>query len=91
MEYTVKVIIGNKAEKQLEKLHKGDNDLFKKIIKTIYGYAENPKGNFDVKVIEGEKNKFRIRVNNYRILFKYANEEMIIVEVNTRGDIYKKG
>jgi len=84
------VVLGNKAEKKLEKIHKGDKKNFSKIIETIYEYAGNSGEHFDVKQLEGETCKFRIRVNNYRILFKIENNNMIIVDVDVRGNIYKK-
>jgi len=44
----------------------------------------------DFKKISGSDNLFRIRSWKFRILFKKELWEGVIIDVNTRWDIYKK-
>ena len=47
-----------------------------------------PEGN--VKVLQGSKGSFRLRVGNWRILFSRLEKDMIYIEkIGPRGDIYK--
>ncbi len=51
-----------------------------------------PKG--DIKNLQGIQDMYRLRVGKYRILYEYRKDEnnnalLYIVEVGSRGDIYK--
>ncbi|MBC2856962.1 hypothetical protein H3N56_11005 [Cetobacterium sp. 2A] len=49
--------------------------------------------NIDVKLLKGYKDLFRMRIRDYRIIYKVVDGELIIIEVllaGNRGDIYKK-
>ena len=51
-----------------------------------------PKG--DIKQLQGYKDgRFRLRVGQYRIIYKYDNngtvEILLILDIGARGDIYK--
>lgn len=51
-----------------------------------------PKGN--IKPMQGYKDgRFRLRVGQYRIIYKYDSsglvEILLIIDIGTRGDIYK--
>jgi len=43
----------------------------------------------DIKPLSGRKGEYRLRVGKYRILFFIKNENIYVVKVDTRGDIYK--
>ncbi len=55
--------------------------------------SEDPfKNSLDIKKIKGaNKNSFRIRVKNYRILYEIINNELLIIvfKAGYRKDIYK--
>ena len=48
-----------------------------------------PQG--DIKKLKGEKYPplFRLRIGKYRIIYNIDNFEILIVKIDTRGDVYK--
>lgn len=42
----------------------------------------------DIKLIQGEKDTYRIRVGKYRLLFIKINPDILIVKIKKREDIY---
>lgn len=63
-----------------------------KIAKAIEGLALNPpKG--DIKTLEGfSDGRKRLRVGQYRIVYKYLDDGTIyvyVINIGVRGDIYK--
>ena len=46
-------------------------------------------GNLDIKPIKGEKNTFRIRVGQYRILYLRIINTLLITRIAHRQNIYK--
>lgn len=77
----MKILFSKKAEKYITSLPPriGFNILNR--IQKI------PEG--DIKPISGRKGEYRLRVGKYRIIFFIENEDLYIVKVDTRGDIYK--
>ena len=54
------------------------------------GIEKIPAG--DIRPYEGHSGYFRLRVGNYRILFRWINDGQILISyIGTRGDVYKKG
>ena len=48
------------------------------------------KGNIvDLKPIKGEKDIFRICIGKYRVLFLKIAPDILIINIDTRGDVYK--
>ena len=57
----------------------------KRILNAIY---QLPQG--DVKPLEGRKGEFRVRIGDWRTIFKYRENDIIfIMEIGNRGDVYK--
>lgn len=86
----MKIEYSKKAAKYINTLDKPT----KQRIKTgIEGLTENPpKG--DIKPLQGYSDgRKRLRIGNYRIIYNYTQNEEIkilyIMNVDTRGDIYK--
>ncbi|HEC67239.1 MAG TPA: hypothetical protein ENI35_00225 [Candidatus Desulfofervidus auxilii] len=50
------------------------------------------KEKIDIKLVEGEKDIYRLRVGKYRMLIKVYKEKqtILVVKIGPRGDIYKK-
>ncbi|CUV65994.1 conserved hypothetical protein, putative addiction module toxin, RelE/StbE family [Sulfurovum sp. enrichment culture clone C5] len=70
-----------------KKFEKYDSKLQKKIFEAI----ENiPNG--DIKRLQGDDVPpiFRLRVSKYRVLFCMNEADILILKVDSRGDIYKK-
>jgi len=81
----MKVTLSPRAEKQLKKLPK-TNQIF--VAKKIRGLekALRPRGEAKLK---GFKNIFRVRVGDYRIVYKRTKKLIYIVSIAHRKDIYK--
>ena len=48
---------------------------------------EIPEG--DIKPPSGRKGEYRLRAGKYRILFYIESENLYIVKIDTRGDVYR--
>ncbi len=79
--------------KQAVKNLKGIASIYqKKILEQIKLLAINPFEMSNVKKLKGEEDTYRLRVSDYRIVYKIKDNELIIliVDINHRKDIYKK-
>lgn len=71
-----KVFLERKASKKLEKIEQPHRDAIKnKITKLKDGFAPE----LDIKKLKGYPNHYRLRVGQYRILFKLLEDYIIIV------------
>ena len=78
-----------KAVKQIKQIHKGDKKSARMIMEAIEAFAQNPSGNFDIKVLKGKYGEFkRLRVGKYRIIFDGEGNIMFIYEVKHRQEAY---
>lgn len=75
------------AQKELEKIQKA---LREKIIVAINGLAEEPRPTGCKKLVNFD-NHFRIRVGEYRIIYKIFDKELIVdvIKVGHRKDVYR--
>ncbi|EOS45254.1 hypothetical protein C809_03093 [Lachnospiraceae bacterium MD335] len=86
----MKIEYAKKAVKYIESL---DKPTKQRIKQSIEGLTENPpKG--DIKMMQGYSDgRKRLRIGKYRIIYNYSQNGEIkvlyIVDVDTRGDIYK--
>ena len=81
-----RLVITNHAEKQLSKLPPA---TAKQIIISLSQFIFQPQ-KANLKKLKGYKNTWRIRVGNYRALFKIENNLVIVIKVGHRKDIYKE-
>ena len=52
------------------------------------GIEKIPKG--DIKPLKGSSGTYRLRVGDWRILFSYPEDDIILIEkIGPRGDVYK--
>ena len=81
---TYKINIKKKAKKFIDRQ---DRNQQIRIYKAIYNL---PNG--DIKQLKGYNTTYRLRVGDYRILFIWSENEIIIdvIDADNRGDIYKK-
>ena len=82
-----KIEVKKSAQKEIRKL---PNDIRGKIIEKIDGLYANPLPT-DTEKIKGLKNAYRIRQGNYRILYYFFKERLLIsvVRVRHRKDTYR--
>ena len=78
------ITISPRAEKELKKLSKIDQIA---VAKKIRGLAILPILNEEK--LSGYKNIFRVRVGNIRIVYRRTSQEIFIVLIAHRKEIYK--
>lgn len=80
-----KVILTKTAAKHLAKL---DQKTASRITTALKGLQASPmQGN--IEAIKGERDKMRLRVGRYRVLFRVDGDIIEIADIGPRGDIYK--
>ncbi len=77
----MKIIYSKKAVKALNNIHPKESK------KIVYAIDKLPEG--DVKNLKGEKNRFRLRIGNYRVLYSIEDDKYNIYKIAKRNDIYK--
>jgi len=82
----MKVFLHKEAEKYYNRLGKTDRDRFDEAINDL----EKEPSVGDIRPYEGSKDILRLRVGNYRALFKYEGNKILITHIEPRGQAYKK-
>ena len=82
-----KVVVSKQARKYVEKV---DGNTRSKLLKALRGLSSLSG---DIRPLAGMEDMFRLKIYQYRILFKIHNEIITIevVGIGPRGDVYKKG
>ena len=82
MEY--QKVIKKKAKKFIDKQDKIQRERIYKAIENL------PSG--DIKILQGYETIYRLRVGEYRIIFEWIENKIIITvtDADNRGDVYKK-
>ena len=82
----MKVILSPRAEKELKKIHKIDQIAVVKKLRLLQkvSTSEVKKGK-----LVGYPDIFRIRVGQYRIVYHHEEDEMYIILIGDRKDIYQ--
>lgn len=83
--------IEKRAEKFINRLSSKDQD---NVFSKLSLLRDNPyKNNLDIKKLHGSTdNIFRLRIRDFRIIYKIYNKELIILVIDAgfRKDIYRK-
>ncbi len=79
------IVISKKAKKFIDKLPKNEKS------RVVSAIEKLPNGE-DIKKLKSHDNLLRLRVGNYRIVYTVNNGKLIVyvVDVDNRGDIYKR-
>ena len=80
----MKIILLSAAEKQLRKLPKIDQLVIAQKIRSIKSPSD-----FQSEKLAGFNNIYRIRVGNYRIVYKAIKIAIYIILIQHRKDVYK--
>lgn len=78
------VIISPRSEKELKKITKIDQIAVARKIRLI----KEESINLQEEKLSGFKNIFRVRVGNYRIVYRKTSQEIYIILIGHRKDIY---
>jgi len=81
----MKIIISPRAEKELKKITKIDQIVIARKIRLI---KESPVILNEEK-LSGYKNIYRVRIGEYRIVYRRTVKEIYIVLIGHRKDIYR--
>lgn len=80
----MKVILSPRSEKELKKITKIDQIAVARKIRQI----KDESINLQEEKLSGFKNIFRVRVGNYRIVYRKTTQEIYIILIGHRKDIY---
>jgi mRNA-degrading endonuclease RelE of RelBE toxin-antitoxin system len=59
-----------------------------RILLALTRYTESGEG--DIKALSGEWDGYcRLRVGNFRVIFRMVPEEMVVVRIRHRSDVYR--
>ncbi len=80
-----RIDIRRKAEKFIRKLPWQDKE---RVLSAIYRLPEGE----DIKKLQGHEGLMRLRVGDYRIIYRMDNGRLIVlvIDAGSRGDIYKR-
>jgi mRNA interferase RelE/StbE len=79
----MKILIAKRAEKYLKKIPKIDQIAIVRKIRLLTSPSPNEEK------LKGLKNIYRVRVGDYRIVFRRTKEEIFIVLIGNRKEIYQ--
>ena len=72
--------------KYLERLNEPDKGHIKNALEGLED--EPPKGN--IRPIAGQPGTFRLTIGNYRAIFRYRGDHILVTHLDPRGKVYKK-
>ena len=81
----MKIVLSKRAEKQLLRLSKIDQIATARKIREI----KVKKNNLKTEKLKGYKDIFRVRLGDYRTVYRFSPTELYIVLIGHRKDIYR--
>lgn len=85
----MEILYTDLALKKLTRISTGDKKGAQRIVSKIEEFAGNPEGRYDIKQLKGDfGGRLRMRVGDYRIIFKLENNEMMISTIRQRQEAY---
>ena len=81
----MKLIISSRAEKELKKIPKIDQIAIARKIRSM----KNTSTVLNEEKLTGYKHMYRIRIGQYRIVYRKKAEEIYIILLGHRKDIYR--
>lgn len=82
----MKVLVSPLAEKQLRKFSKVNQII---VAKKLRGIVAAPRAGSSEQ-LKGYRNIYRARVGDFRIVYRKSKQELYIILIGHRRDIYKK-
>ena len=79
------IILTHRAIKDLEQV---DRQEKQKIASKLQQYAHDPK-RYARRLINSRLGNYRFRIGDYRIIFDIEDQQLIILRIGLRKDIYK--
>ena len=82
----MKVLLHRSADKYLNRLPPADRDRFDAAFTDLE--KEPPQG--DIRPYEGSPGVLRLKVGNYRAIFKFVGGSILVTHIEPRGQAYTK-
>ncbi len=79
------VVVEDRAERDLARL---DVTVRQQVVVALERFAQTRRG--DVARMRGQAGRYRLRVRRWRVIFEVAGEDMRILRVGHRRDIYDR-
>jgi len=76
------------TQKAVDDINKLDSVVKKRLGKKLEKFKENPL-QYAKKLIDPKLGQYRFRIGNYRIIFDLEGDDIIILRVGHRSEIYK--
>jgi mRNA interferase RelE/StbE len=81
------LVYSKEATKSLRKISKS---VAKRICLKLEKVAKDPYAkNNNLKPLKGSTANYRLRIGDWRVLYTLSKKQIIIVEIATRGEVYK--
>ena len=81
------LVYTRRAEKDIDKL---DPKVRERIGKTLLRYREEPL-RFAEKLSDSILGEYRFRIGDYRVIFDVQGNEIVVLRVGHRREIYRRG
>ncbi|MBM3142516.1 MAG: type II toxin-antitoxin system RelE/ParE family toxin [Chloroflexi bacterium] len=81
-----KIVFTRRAAKDISNL---DPEVKDRIKEALIKYSEDPLS-YARKMVDPSLGTYRFRIGDYRIIFDIAGEEIVILRVGHRGEIYRR-
>lgn len=78
--------------KEVRKFLHSHREVSARFISALEQIAQNPFDNaLDIKKLQGQSHKYRLRIGKYRLLYEIIDEQILIYayKAQSRGDVYK--
>ena len=77
------------SKKAVKFINKQDQPTKRRLKLAIDGLTKEPPTG-DIKTMQGyEDSRKRLRVGKYRVIYNYIDRTLYIMDIDSRGDIYK--
>ncbi len=83
---------GIEMNKEVRKFLHSHPEVSQRFISALDIIAQNPYENpLDIKRLQGQENKYRLRIGKYRLLYEIIESQILIYayKAQSRGDVYK--
>lgn len=77
------------TERAIKDIRKLSGDVKRRLGKTLARYEENPL-KYAEKLVDVKLGQYRFRIGDYRVIFDIEGDEIVILRLGHRGDIYRK-
>ena len=81
-----KLVYTRRAEKDIKKLDKNQK---KRIGQTLLRYKDNPLNYAEI-LTDSTLGTYRFRIGDYRVIFDIEGDDIVILRVGHRRDVYRK-